>query len=195
MKSDGTTSSDEDAVNTSKKLLKSGEKDELEIGDRFALLPPLNYVFVVEAHNEHVPSEEADFNPKKEEVTEGKTEENKKMEVKEKGEDDDTVKMNYRESDEESWESYAKSKSKKRTASERSDDSLTNSESEDFPKKKKVNNKDVYLSDDSGDESKPFCKFGPSCYRKNPEHKRQFRHDFENQTSPGFILKLICKMY
>ena len=30
-------------------------------------------------------------------------------------------------------------------------------------------------------EPKPLCKFGENCYRKNPQHLKQFRHPKRKQ--------------
>lgn len=29
-------------------------------------------------------------------------------------------------------------------------------------------------------DDKPLCKYGLSCYRKNPEHRKKFKHPTEN---------------
>ena len=38
-------------------------------------------------------------------------------------------------------------------------------------------------------EPKPLCKFGENCYRKNPQHLKQFRHPKRKQTE---VLKWLC---
>ncbi|CAG0891483.1 unnamed protein product [Cyprideis torosa] len=38
------------------------------------------------------------------------------------------------------------------------------------------------MSDNKG--SKPVCKYGPKCYRKNPAHFEEFTHDQSRRTSP-----------
>jgi aprataxin and PNK-like factor len=32
------------------------------------------------------------------------------------------------------------------------------------------------IDDDNNDDDKPDCPFGKSCYRQNPQHKRDFKH-------------------
>lgn len=40
--------------------------------------------------------------------------------------------------------------------------------------------------DSSDDSSKPLCKWGPLCYRKNPDHLREFSHPHRvGKASPG----------
>merc|ERR1712058_18981 len=39
---------------------------------------------------------------------------------------------------------------------------------------KDVNKEDK--NDDDDDDDKPECEFGTDCYRKNPQHRKQFKH-------------------
>ena len=36
-------------------------------------------------------------------------------------------------------------------------------------------------SQDSGDDERPECEYGVECYRKNPQHRRDFKHTLRPQ--------------
>ena len=40
---------------------------------------------------------------------------------------------------------------------------------------------DYYLTNNAALNSRPECEFGVLCYRKNPEHKKKFKHSRKSQ--------------
>uniref|UniRef100_A0A6M2D050 Putative tyrosyl-dna phosphodiesterase ovary overexpressed n=1 Tax=Rhipicephalus microplus TaxID=6941 RepID=A0A6M2D050_RHIMP len=44
-------------------------------------------------------------------------------------------------------------------------------------------------------DDRPVCKYGPSCYRKNPEHRREFRHDVAKNPKPSCYNGALLSLY
>ena len=38
-----------------------------------------------------------------------------------------------------------------------------------------------FLPQDSGDDERPECEYGLECYRKNPQHRKDFKHSVKPQ--------------
>lgn len=44
-------------------------------------------------------------------------------------------------------------------------------------------------------DDRPVCKYGPDCYRKNPEHIRAFRHDVAENPKPSCYNDALLRLY
>ncbi len=67
---------------------------------------------------------------------------------------------------------------------------ISDSDSDSQSPSKKIKKKEC---DNAEFQKKPVCKYGSKCYRKNPDHKREFYHPSKifGYFCIGFILSLI----
>lgn len=48
---------------------------------------------------------------------------------------------------------------------------------------------------EAGSDDRPVCKYGPGCYRKNPEHVRAYRHDVAEKPKPSRYNDALLRLY
>ncbi|XP_075545443.1 tyrosyl-DNA phosphodiesterase glaikit [Dermacentor variabilis] len=48
---------------------------------------------------------------------------------------------------------------------------------------------------DAASDDRPVCKYGPGCYRKNPEHIRAYRHDVAEKPKPSCYNDALLRLY
>lgn len=48
---------------------------------------------------------------------------------------------------------------------------------------------------EAASDDRPVCKYGPGCYRKNPEHVRAYRHDVAEKPKPSRYNDALLRLY
>lgn len=48
---------------------------------------------------------------------------------------------------------------------------------------------------EAASDDRPVCKYGPGCYRKNPEHVRAYRHDVAQKPKPSRYNDALLRLY
>lgn len=55
--------------------------------------------------------------------------------------------------------------------------------------------RDTKEAAEAASDDRPACKYGPGCYRKNPEHVRAYRHDVAEKPKPSRYNDALLRLY